>query len=216
MKRFKRTTFSLIIAAVIIWSAPVSADTLFTFAGDCSTASCFGSTYTLVIGDANDATNSTYTANLIINTSAYSSNIPSPVYIDAVDIKVVNSIINPPGIVLTDAPGGASNWNIVFNDGQAATDCSSGGGFFICARDEGSNTLAPVDGGILSWLWTFSSNDAISFGHIGASYNNADGTVNGQNTSISSAVKVPEPSAFLLVGFGLVAMVGVGRRYRSV
>jgi len=213
MKRFKRTTFSLIIAAVIIWSVPVSANTLYTFLGDCSTASCFGSTYTLVIGDANDATNSTYTANLIIDTSAYSG-IPSPVYIDAVDIKVVNSIINPPGIVLTDAPGGASNWDIVFNNGQAATDCSAGGGFFICARDPNANNLAPV-GGILNWLWTFSSNDAISFGHIGASYNNAAGTINGNNTSISGAVPLPEPPAFLLVGVGLLAIVAVGRRYRS-
>lgn len=214
MKTFKRTTFSLIIAAVIIWSVPVSANTLYTFVGDCSTASCFGSTYTLVVGDANDLTNTTYTASLTIDTSGYNGPIASPVFIDAVDIKVVNSIINPPGVALTNAPGGASNWDIVFNNGQAATDCSAGGGFFICARDPSTNNLAPV-GGILNWLWTFSSNDAISFGHIGASYNNADGTTNGNNTSISSAVAVPEPPAFLLVGVGLLAIVAVGRRYRS-
>ena len=214
MKTFKRTTFNLIIAAVIIWSAPVSANTLYTFLGDCSTASCFGSTYTLVVGDANDLTNTTYTASLTIDTSGYNGPIASPVYIDAVDIKVVNSIINPPGVALTNAPGGASNWDIFFNEGQSATDCSAGGGFFICARDANPNNLAPV-GGILSWLWTFSSNDAISFGHIGASYNNAAGTINGNNTSISGAVPLPEPPAFLLVGVGLLALVAVGRRYRS-
>jgi PEP-CTERM motif len=71
----------------------------------------------------------------------------------------------------------------------------------------------------LEWDWTFSSNDSIAFGHIGASYNNAAGTVEGQNTSISNATgapgggapggKIPEPSALILLGSGLLALGGI-------
>jgi hypothetical protein len=190
------------------------ANTLFTFVGDCSNATCFGSTYTLVVGDANDSVNTTYTATLTINTSEYNGPI-SPAFIDAVDIKIVNNLLSAP--VLSSAPGGEDNWQVSFNNGQAATDCGSGGGFFICARDPDPNNLAPV-GGTLIWDWSFSSNDKIKFGHVGASYNDAAGTIEGNNTSISNATTggpgtpVPEPSTLILLGSGLVILVGVARR----
>ena len=136
-------------------------------------------------------------------------------YIDAVDIKVVTSLISNT-FALTLAPGGKDNWESFFNAGQAATDCGSGGGFFFCARDPNPNTVAAV-GGTLEWDWTFSSLDAIAFGHIGASYNNETGTVNGQNTSISNATTttVPEASTLLLVGVGLVMLAGAARRFNK-
>jgi hypothetical protein len=197
------------------WSVPAMATTLFTFIGDCSgDANCFGSTYTLVIGDAEDITSTTYTARLIIDTAGYNGLITSA-FIDAVDIKIVNRLSIAP--VLEEAPGGAENWQLLFNNGQAATDCGSGGGFFICARDPNPNDLAPV-GGLLIWDWSFASNNTIDFGHIGASYNNAIGTLFGNNTSIGSATseipKVLEPPALFLLGSGLLVLGAVGRKYR--
>ncbi len=219
MKNFVRATLLCIsMMAAAAWSVPANATLLVTFTGDCSTATCFGSTYTLSIGDAGDAVSTTYDAKLKIDTTGYVAPIPpfslgEQVYIDAVDIKVVTSLINNT-FALTGAPGGASNWDSFFNNGQAATDCGSGGGFFFCARDPNTNTLAPV-GGILEWDWTFSSIDAIAFGHIGASYNNETGTINGQNTSISNATttKVPEPGTILMLGAGLLIIAGVARRF---
>ena len=188
-------------------SAP--ATPLYNFNGDCGSASCFGSTYTLVIGDANDPVSTTYTATLIINTAGYTG--PGQ-FVDAVDFKVVNSLIGG-GYALTDAPGGAANWLSYFNSGQAANDCGSGGGFKVCAKDPNPNNLAPV-GGILEWGWTFNSSDQISFGHIGASYNNAAGTINGNNTSISSAATpLDAPATFILLGGGLVLLSGVARKF---
>jgi PEP-CTERM motif len=213
----KGTRIILFTAVTLLGLLSISrAATLFTFNGDCSGgANCFGSTYTLIIGDANDANSTTYTAALIIDTAGYNG---GQAFIDAVDVKVVNSLISNT-FALTLAPGGAANWQTTFNTGQAATDCGSGGGFFICARDPDPNDLAPV-GGILEWDWTFSSNDSIAFGHIGASYNNAAGTVEGQNTSISNATgtpggKIPEPSALILLGSGLLVVGGLVRKFRK-
>lgn len=189
-------------------SAP--ATPLYNFIGDCGSASCFGSTYTLIIGDASDMISTTYTATLIINTSGYNNSVPIPAYIDAVDFKVVNNVST---YSLVNAPGGAGNWQSFFDNGQAATDCGSGGGFFVCAKDPNPNNLAPV-GGILTWDWTFSSSNQISFGHIGASYNNAAGSINGNNTSISSAATpLDAPATFILLGGGLVLLSGIGRKF---
>lgn len=55
--------------AFAAWSLPAHANLLFTFAGDCSTTTCFGSTYTLKIGDAGDAMSSTYDAQLLTDTT---------------------------------------------------------------------------------------------------------------------------------------------------
>ncbi len=74
-------------------------------------------------------------------------------------------------------------------------------------------TSAPV-GGELTWGWTFSSSNPISFGHIGASYNNAEGSITGNNTSISSAATpLDAPATFMLLGGGLVLLSGVARKF---
>lgn len=208
----KLLNIGLILAVLAVLGAPSSASAtpLYTFIGDCGSANCFGSTYTLIIGDANDAQNTTYTARLIIDTTGYNYSVPAPAYIDAVDFKVVNSLIGNT-YSLVEAPGGASNWLSYFDSGQAANDCGNGGGFKVCARDPDPNNLAQV-GGVLTWDWTFSSNDQISFGHIGASYNNAAGSINGNNTSIHSAT-LPAPTTVLLLGAGLIVLSGVARKF---
>ncbi len=101
---------SMILMVFAVLSAPNSAPAtpLYNFVGDCGSASanCFGSTYTLIIDDANDATNTTYGATLIINTTGYNSGPGA--YIDSVDIKVVNRLINVSTYSLVTAPGGAA------------------------------------------------------------------------------------------------------------
>jgi hypothetical protein len=210
--KFGMLSIFLMVLGLLYAPRTAQATPLYTFIGDCSTANCFGSTYTLIIGDAGDSTNTTYTARLIIDTTGYDNTVPAPAYIDAVDFKVVNSLINNNTFSLVDAPGGATNWESFFNNGQATNDCdSSGGGFKVCSKDPDSNTLAPV-GDILKWDWTFSSADQISFGHIGASYNNYDGSINGQNTSIKYA-SLPGPTTGLLLGTGLIVLGGVARKF---
>jgi hypothetical protein len=207
----KLTTIGMAMLALAGWAIPAEA-TLTTFTGDCSAINCFGSTFTLSVDDLNDGNSTTYKATLTIDATNYSSNISGQVYIDAVDIKIVNTASS---VDLTAAPTNLNGWNDTFNSGQAATDCGSGAGFFACAADINPNDLAPVPG-LWSWTWDFVTTDAISFGHIGASFNNAEGTINGQNVSISNATTttttVPEPSAFLLTGVGLVMLAGAARR----
>jgi hypothetical protein len=226
MKHFSAMLL-LTMALVFSHMKMATATPIVTFTGDCSSASCFGSTYTLTVDNRNDLDPTTYAATLSIDTTNYSDNIPPPVYVDAVDIKLVNSIIAN-SLSLFDAPGGTGGWTLTFDQGQAAQDCAgSGGGFFICSNDIGSNTLAPV-GGILNWTWNFASTDTISFGHIGASYNNEAGTVNGHNTSISNATStpgngtpgngtpsVPEPSTLILLGCGLLFVGAVTRKWQQ-
>ena len=201
---------SMILMVFAVLSAPNSAPAtpLYNFVGDCGgSANCFGSTYKLIIGDAGDMVSTTYTATLIIDTSLYNNTVPNPAYIDAVDFKVVNNVSTSS---LVNAPGGAANWDSYFNSKQAANDCGSGQGFFVCAKDPNPNNLAPV-GGELTWDWTFSSSNPISFGHIGASYNNYLGTINGNNTSISTPLDAP--ATFMLLGGGLVLLSGVAGKF---
>ena len=69
MKKLFKVRMILVVLAVLGAPNSAPATPLYNFNGNCGSASCFGSTYTLIIGDANDTVSTSYTATLIINSS---------------------------------------------------------------------------------------------------------------------------------------------------
>src|SRR4030095_160218 len=150
----------------------------------------------------------TYTGEIKI-TGTYTG---SETFIASVDFKPDGNTIT--SATLTAAQGGMGCWTATINLGQAAGDCASSGNGFICSNDTGTNSLAPVTtGGVVNydWQWHFIMSGAVDPGHLVARFNNASDTDNGQIVSISDfgsgtpSGKVPEPSALILLGAGLLA-----------
>ena len=192
------------------------------FSGTDCGGDCFGLTYHLVVTDAADSNSSSFTASLTI-TGTYTG---SMTYIGAVDIKP-GSITSPPAPTLTTAPGGT--WTTRWEDGQSANNCDvTSSGKFLCSFDSGQNTLAPVTTGTFvnyTWAWNFSlDSGGYTFGHLGVNFTNSnDGCKDplnfdcrdGQNISLSSGGRVPEPEAFILCGLGLLILGFLGKKNRG-
>jgi hypothetical protein len=145
-------------------------------------------------------------------------------FISAVDFKGANGVTS---MLLTDAPGGTAGWTTSEHKADNA-GCSAPGNGFICSEDVPAVTLAPVTvvtgstPGSLVWKWDFSSTTAPVLAHIGAKFDNATGTLNGQILSASlpgdggggdeGGTQSPEPATLALFG---LALAGFASRLRK-
>lgn len=185
---------------------------------------CFGATYSLVIDDRGDANASTFSGTLSVAIGTYTG---SMTHIGAVDFKA-GKVVSP--VTLTIAPGPESDWQTLFSNGQAASNCLSGSGGFLCSYDRGLNTNAPTSNNTTyTWAWNFNlDSSGYNFGHLGVNYTIANDSCrqgfttrndclsDGQNISIEGGGhEVPEPSTLILAGIGLIGISALSRRNRS-
>jgi hypothetical protein len=166
---------------------------------DCATAGCFGGTYELdVISLGGDSYEATYT----IDTSGDYSVLATT--LTDVEFKVANNYAN---VMMTSGPTGTVQDGPLNGGG-----CNGNNGSFVCVD------LSPdleLVGATYTWTITFDSTDLIGDDewHVGARYTSPD---HQRGWVISeSAAPVPEPTAALLFGAGLLVAGHAGRRNRD-
>jgi hypothetical protein len=204
----KKLVLAAIAAAVLGSAGSANATTIFTASTLDGCGNCFGLTYTLTVGDAGDADDTTFDASL--NITGTLTGAPAAVTtLTSVSFKVADEVIPP--LVLTSAPTSLSDWTTSENNITNA-DCAGGGAGFVC-----SETTTPVSltGGALdlTWEWTFNLESGTTPEplHIGAKLNNATGTLSGKIVS-EHTFNVPDGGMTLsLLGIALAGM-GVARR----
>jgi PEP-CTERM motif-containing protein len=221
-KLFKRLLFvlALTVLPATYAHATILFDGFVTNNATCG-GSCFGLTYELIITDASDADATTYTGQIKI-TGTY---VGPETFIAAVDFKPDSNTITAASLVSGPGLANGGDWTTAFNTNQAAQNCdpSQAPTGFICSFDTGNNNAAPTGANLnYSWLWNFSMTGTLAPGHLGVRFNNATDTDNGNIISASTfdngspgapTGKIPEPSALLLLGSGLVVLSGVARRF---
>ncbi len=178
--------------------------TLFTAEGraltiDCATAGCIGGIYTLNVSEtAPDLYLATYT----IDTSVPFS-VAATTLVD-INIKVANNYLNP---TILSGPAG-----IVGAGPLTGGGCGGGNASFICADLSPNLAL----GGVYTWQIQFGASSLIAVDewHVGARYT-APGKEKGWVISETAGTNpVPEPSAALVFGFGMLVAGGLVTRPR--
>ena len=207
---FKKSVFVAVAVAVLGVAGSANAGTIFSASTLPGCANCYGLTYTLTVGDNNDAVGTTFDAILKI-TGTLTVPVNSPVtHLTSVSFKVANDVIPP--LTLGSAPTAWGLWATSENNINNA-NCSGGGNGYVCSQTSTPLSLGggPLD---LKWTWTFS----LAAGttpqplHIGAKLNNANGNLNGQILSQSS-LKVPDGGMTLsLLGLAMAGVATLRRR----
>ena len=162
---------------------------------DCATAGCIGGRYTLDVTEtAPNLFLATYT---IDTTGAYSVSATSLVDIN---IKVANEYLNP---VVVSGPAGA-----LLGGPLNGRGCSGTNGSFLCV-DLSANLAR---GSVYTWQIQFGATSLLDEWHVGARYtspNHRNGWVISES---GPANPIPEPSAALVFGLGMLVAGGLTRR----
>ena len=168
---------------------------------DCASVggSCIGGTYTL---DVTRTAPDIYLATYTIDTSVPFS-VGATTLVD-MNFKVANDYLSP--TVVTGPTG-------ILGEGPlTGSGCSGTNGSFVCLD------LAPTlaVGGVYTWQIRFGATSllAASEWHVGARYTAPDKS-RGWVISETAGSAVPEPSAVLVFGFGMVVAGSVVRRRRA-
>lgn len=212
---------SLVVSVAFVALPGIArADAVYQVGGafSCPNHSCLGGSYTVTFVGNNsgitfDVTLSAATPNSASGSPAFGDFVTSVEFGDGKGIALAS---------LTSAPGGVASWGTTVFGNLSNAGCSSGPAPNACndqvLNSLGQYTLAPANGTAYSWTWhvVFSKagldlNEADM--HIGLQYENGLDTSNGLIVSESGAsTPVPEPSSFLLLGAGLLAIVGLAGR----
>lgn len=173
---------------------------------------CQGSVYTLTYAPAGM---NTWDITLTIATSGYNG---GGTLLDDVAFKATSQF--PTSVTILQAPGGAGQWTIMLG-GLNAGGCDGSGNGFVCAF---ANTLADAasvpNGTPYVWEFQIVTTQALLTGPFEASIkgrytdNNGNkvGDLVSEDITLQPAAAIPEPSALLLFGSGLVALGGLARR----
>lgn len=163
---------------------------------DCETVGCIGGRYTL---DVEQTAPNLYLATYTIDTSTV--DVGATVLAD-INLKLANAYVAP---TVVSGPAGALGAGPLNGGG-----CGGGNGSFLCVN------LAPdlAVGGTYTWQFQFGASSLIGIDqwHLGARYT-APGHEKGWVISETRpANPVPEPSAALVFGFGMLVAGGLARR----
>lgn len=189
------------IALVALGLGGAFADSASALTIDCASAGCLGGSYTLDVTET--------APNLFLAT--YTVDTTGPFTVDAtslvdINIKVANEYLNP---TLVSGPSGS-----LMSGPLAGYGCSGTNGGFLCVD------LAPTlaVGGIYSWQIQFGASEILEEWHIGARYTSPTHVRGGWVISESgkSTNPIPEPSAALIFGAGILVASGLVTRTGTI
>lgn len=166
---------------------------------DCATAGCIGGVYTLdVVSTGVDTYQATYTVDTSV---AFSVNAT---FLEDLNFKVANDYSN---VMLLSGPTGSFVAGPLTGQG-----CGGNNGSFVCVE------LAPEleVGNVHTWEIQFQTTGLIAEDewHVGARYTSESKRTGWVISEVGSAPPVPEPTAALLFGAGLLVAARATRRGR--
>lgn len=195
----RRLRSALVVLAILCSTALVSG-TAAAMSVDCATAGCIGGIYTLNVEKTGT---DLYLATYTIDTSVPFS-VGATTLVDF-DFKVANDYVNA---MIVSGPGAA------LGDGPlTGSGCGGNNDSFVCADVSPDLSV----GGVYTWKVRFNSTGLIdeSEWHVGARYT-APGKSRGWVISeTAGAPAVPEPTAAMVFGFGMLVVGGLTRRPRT-
>ena len=188
-----RATGLALVALLVLGSGLAGSANALTI--DCASAGCIGGTYTL---DVTETAPNLYLATYTIDTTgAFSVSATSLVDIN---IKVANEYLSP---VVVSGPAGS-----LLSGPLTGQGCSGTNGGFLCVD------LAPTlaRGSVYTWQSRFGATALLDEWHVGARYtspNHRNGWVISEH---GTANPIPEPSAALVFGLGMLVASGLVRK----